>query len=100
MGTPWQFWAFTKVVRLKRYGPKRLVIVHETADLSDAPHFLLTDARYWESGRVIETWSDRWTAEVFHEFDKQVCGMEAAQIRKEEAVTRHFRLSWVAPSLI
>ncbi len=25
-----QFWAFTKVVRLKRYGRKRLVIVHET----------------------------------------------------------------------
>ena len=31
------FWAFTKVVRLKRYGRKRLVIVHEQADLRDAP---------------------------------------------------------------
>ena len=29
------FWVFTKVVRLKRYGPKRLAIVHETEDLSD-----------------------------------------------------------------
>jgi hypothetical protein len=94
------YWVFTKVVRLKRYGRKRLVIVHETATLSDAPRFLLTDAQHWESGRVIETWSYRWTAEIFHEFGKQVTGLEAAQVRKEEAVTRHFRLSCVAQSLL
>jgi hypothetical protein len=94
------FCAFTKVVRLKRYGRKRLVIVHEQADLSDAPRFLLTDALHWESGRVIQTWSYRWASEVFHEFGKQVCGLESAQVRKEEAVTRHFRLSCVAQSLV
>jgi hypothetical protein len=60
----------------------------------------VTDAKYWESTRVIETWSYRWTSEVLHEFDKQVCGMEAAQGRKEEAVIRHFRLRCVAQSLI
>jgi hypothetical protein len=95
-----QFWAFTKVVRLKRYGRKRLVIVHEQEDLSDAPRFLLTDALHWESGRVIETWSDRWASEIFPEFSKQVTGLEAAQVRKEEAVQRHFRLSCVAQSLV
>jgi hypothetical protein len=57
-----QFWAFTKVVRLKRYGRKRLVIVHEQADLSDTPRFLLTDALHWESGRVLETWSSNATS--------------------------------------
>jgi hypothetical protein len=31
---------------------------------------------------------------------KQVCGLESAQVRKEEAVTRHFRLSGVAQSLV
>jgi hypothetical protein len=61
------FLAFTKVVRLKRYGRKRLVIVHEREDLTDAPRFLLTDALHWESGRVIQTWSYRWAQEVFHE---------------------------------
>src|ERR687896_1603341 len=64
------FFAFTKVVRLKRYGRKRLVIGHEQPDLSDAPRFLLTDALHWESGRVIQTWSYRWASEVFHEFGK------------------------------
>src|SRR5919108_508940 len=94
------FWAFTKVVRLKRYGRKRWVIVHEREDLTDAPRFLVTDALHWESGRVIQTWSYRWASEVFHEFGKQVCGLESAQVRKEEAVTRHFRLSCVAQSLV
>jgi hypothetical protein len=94
------FWVFTKVVRLKRYGRKRLVIGHKQEDLGDVPRFLLTDALHWESGRVIETWSYRWAAEIFHEFSKQVTGLEAAQVRKEEAVTRHFRLSCVAQSLV
>jgi hypothetical protein len=95
-----QYWAFTKVVRLKRYGRKRLVIVHEHAELTDPPRFFLTDAQHWESGRVLETWSYRWASEIFHEFGKQVTGLEAAQVRKEEAVTRHFRLSCVAQSLL
>ena len=95
-----RFWVFTKAVRLKRYGRKRLVIVHEHEDLTDAPHFLLTDALDWESGRVIQSWSYRWASEVFHEFGKQVCGLESAQVRKEEAVIRHFRLSCLAQSLV
>lgn len=93
-------WVFTKVVRLKRYGRKRLVIVHECEGLEDTPRFLLTDALHWESRRVLETWSYRWTSEIFHEFAKQVTGLEAAQVRKEEAVKRHFRLSCVAQSLL
>jgi hypothetical protein len=93
-------WAYTKVVRLKRYGRKRLVIVHEKADLSDAPRYLLASAKHWNSGRVIQTWSYRWSSEVFHEFAKQVTGLESSQVRKEEAVKRHFRLSCVSQSLI
>jgi hypothetical protein len=99
-GEPQQFWAFTKSVRLKRYGRKRIVMVHERADLTDTPRFLVTDAVHWESGRIIETWSFRCAAEVFHEFSKQGTGLEAAQVRNEEAVKRHFRLSCLAQSLL
>lgn len=100
-------WVFTKTVRLKRYGRKRLVIVHETQDLTDSPRFLLTDALHWESRRILQTWSYRWSSEVFHEFAKQslprsigVTGLEQAQVRNEEAVKRHFRLSCVAQSAL
>ena len=95
-----EFLAFTKPVRLKKYARKRLAIVHERADLSDSPRFLLTDAVHWERGRIIETWSFRWAAEVFHEFSKQGCGLEAAQVRNEEAVNRHLRLSCLAQSML
>jgi hypothetical protein len=94
-----QYWVFSKVVRLKKYGETRLVMAHEQEDQQDGPRFFVTDAKYGESKRILEPWSYRWTAEVFHEFDKQVCGREAAQVRKEEAVTRHVRLSCVAQSL-
>ena len=95
-----EFWAFTKTVRLKRYERKRIAMVHERADLTDNPRFLVTDALHWESGRVVETWSFRWAAEVFHEFSKQGTGLEAAQVRNEEAVKRHLRLSCLAQSLL
>jgi len=95
-----EFLVFTKAIRLKKYGKKRLVIVHEKGDLSDQPRFLLTDALHWESGRVIETWNYRWPVEVFHEFAKQETGLESAQVRNEEAVKRHFCLSCVAQSLL
>ena len=95
-----EFWAFTKSVRLKRYGRKRIVIVHERDDLTDSPRFLVADALHWESGRILETWSFRWAAEVFHEFSKQGTGLEAAQVRNEEAVKRHLRLSCLAQSLL
>jgi len=95
-----EFWAFTKSVRLKRYGRKRIAMVHERSDLTDTPRFLVADALHWESGRIIETWSFRWAAEVFHEFSKQGTGLEAAQVRNEEAVKRHLRLSCLAQSML
>ena len=94
------YWVFSKVLRLKRYGRKRLAIVFETSDLSDTPRYYLTDALHWESSRILETWSYRWSSEIFHEFGKQLTGLESAQVREEESVKRHFRLSCVAQSLI
>ena len=93
-------WAFTKVVRLKKYGRKRLVIVHEQSDLSDPPRFLLTDALHWDASRIFATWTYRWSVEIFHEFSKQLVGFESAQLRNEEAVKRHFCLSCVAQSIL
>jgi hypothetical protein len=99
-GVTKQFWAFTKTLRLKRYGRKRIAMVHDRSELTDKPRFLVTDAVHWESGRMIETWSFRWAAEVFHEFSKQGTGLEAAQVRNEEAVNRHLRLSCLAQSIL
>jgi hypothetical protein len=79
---------------------KRILIVHEKEDLSDKPCFLVTSALHWEAKRILTSWSYRWSCEIFHEFGKQSVGFEAAQVRKEEAVKRHFRLSCVAQSFL
>jgi hypothetical protein len=60
----------------------------------------VTEALHWESGRISETWSFRWAADLFHEFSKQGTGLEAAQGRTEEAVKRPLRFSCLAPSLL
>jgi hypothetical protein len=99
-GEKTSFWAVTKTVRVKRDGRMRWVMVHEKQDLTAIPRFLVTDAWQWEHGRVLETWSDRWAAAIFHEFGQQVTGLEAAQVRKAEAVTRHLRLRGVAQSMV
>ena len=93
-------WGFSKALRLKRYGKKRILIVHEEEDLSDKPRFLVTNALHWEAIRILTSWDYRWPCEIFHEFTKQSAGFEAAQVRKEEAVKRHFRLSCVAQTLL
>ena len=49
---------------------------------------------------MIRVWSYRWPVEIFPEFCKPAVGLEASQVRQEEAVKRHFRLSCVAPSLL
>lgn len=67
-------------IHLKKYGRKRLLIVHELADLTDQPRFLLTDALHWESKRLIETWSYRLSIEDFHEFCKQVTVLITCQV--------------------
>jgi hypothetical protein len=75
-------------------------MVREHADRRAAPRLLLTEARHGESGRVLETWSERWAAEILQECATPVTGLEAAQVRKEEAVQRPCRLRGVAPSLV
>jgi hypothetical protein len=87
-------------LRLNGKSQKRLVVVYQQQDLSDVPRFLLTDALHWESARTIQTWTYRWSCEIFHEYAKQVAGFESAQVRNQEAVKRHFCLSCVAQSLL
>ena len=74
--------------------------MHDEEDLSDKARFLVTNALHREAKRILTGWSYRWPCELFHEFSKQSAGFEEAQVRKEEAVKRHVRLSCVAQTLL
>ncbi len=95
------YWVFTKVLRLKKgWGKKRIAIVHEREDLTDAPRFLITNAKNWSGGKMVQEWSYRWPCEVFHEFIKEQAGLEKAQVRNEKAVRKHLYLSCISQSII
>jgi hypothetical protein len=66
MEKPKNYWAFTKVVRLKRYGCKRLVIVHETADLSEGFEFAKGETTFGQRCRAIASFGLR---QQCHRFD-------------------------------
>lgn len=93
-------WVFSKVVRLRKFGRKRIAIVHKKENLEDEATYLITDAFHWEGVRMIETYQYRWSSDVFHEQVKQVAGLESSQHRNEEAVKRHFCLSYLAHSVV
>jgi hypothetical protein len=48
----------------------------------------------------MERGSLHWAAEVLHEFSNQGSGWEAAQVRTEEAGTRHLRFNCLAQSIL
>ncbi len=93
-------WAFTKVLRLKKYGRKRIVIMHRTEDLSDEATYYISSGRSWNVSRILKMWSFRWGAEIFHEFAKQAVGLEDSQCRNEESVKRHAVLCCLAQSIL
>jgi hypothetical protein len=100
MGTRSRGGGVTTVSRLQREGRQRVVRVQAQDDLGAAPRLLRTEALPWESGRVLATGRERWTAAILHACSQQGTGLEAAQGRKEEAVQRHLRLRCVAQALV
>jgi hypothetical protein len=60
------------------YRPTRRRVDAHPADRLRVRRDLYIDALHWESGRVIQTWNCALASEVFHEFSKQVCGLESA----------------------
>jgi hypothetical protein len=52
-------------VRLDHYKRKRIVIIHETEDLTDTPVFLFSDALFWEGHRIAQLWQYRWEERMF-----------------------------------
>jgi hypothetical protein len=86
--------------RGKTAGEPRVGIGHAQEERQEGPRCFLTAAQHWASTCLLAAGSARWPTEVLHAVAHQVCGMEAVQVRPEEAVTRHCRLSGGAPSLI
>lgn len=97
------FWAFTKVLPMKNLQRQRVRLVASYEDqvqLAKTPDFYATNRMDWEAKRILTTYLDRWPTETFNEDVKGNLGFEDSQLRRWQAIKRHWYLSFVAYSLL
>ncbi|MDG7016447.1 MAG: IS701 family transposase [Nitrososphaerota archaeon] len=97
--------AFCTSVRMKHLdGTKvRMVVSYkdERLDASgEGPSFYVTNMRFWESKKILQTQAMRWPIEGFHRDAKQSLGLEDYQVRKIKGVKRHIAMVFFAYVLL
>jgi len=96
------FWYFTKCVKLKTIGKVRLVITYEADKIrgKSEPKFMVTNQAAWEIRRILREYSQRWCIERFYQESKQHLGLESCELRKPLGIQRHFRMVFLADTLL
>jgi SRSO17 transposase len=94
------YYCFTKTVRMSKLGKVRLLIVHEQADLSDEPTYLVTDNLRWEARRILRIYQSRWQIETFYRDAKQNLGLDGYEMRDLLGIKRHWYLVFLSYTLL
>jgi hypothetical protein len=105
LGEERTFYAYCTSVRMKHLdGTKVMLVVSYKDDRLDAgdegPSFYVTNMRFWESKKILQTQAMRWTIEGFHRDAKQSLGLEDYQVRKIRGVKRHVAMVFFAYVLL
>jgi hypothetical protein len=89
-------------VKLKTIGKVRLVITYEADKERDKsePKFMVTNQVAWEIRRILREYSQRWCIERFYQESKQHLGLESCELRKPLGIQRHFRMVFLADTLL
>jgi len=95
------FLCFTKCVKLVSLGRKvRLVISYDGQREQSGPKFLVTNQLGWEIRRILWEYSQRWFIERFYQESKQHLGLEECEMRKPTGIQRHYRMVFLADTLL
>ena len=104
LGKETTFYAYCTSVRMKHLdGAKVKVVVsyrNEGLDDREGPSFYVTNMRYWESKKILQTQATRWPIECFHRDAKQSLGLDDYQVRKIKGVKRHIAMVFFAYVLL
>ena len=96
--------AYSRVVKISKIGKVRLAVSYELDDNDnkkhDAPKYFVTNMLDWDAKKVLKTYHKRWGIETFYRDAKQELGLEDYQVRKLNAIRRHWYLIFVAYSLL
>jgi len=93
-------YAFTKTIKMSKLGKVRLLILHQEADLSDAPLFLVTNNLRWDARRILRTYQSRWPIETFYRDSKQNLGLGDYEMRDLRGIKRHWYLVFLSYTLL
>lgn len=95
------YYCFTRTVSMPSLrGRVRLLVVHEQADRSDEPRFLVTNRRDWSAHQALRRYGHRWAIERGYRAAKRVLGFGAYQLRRMTGISKHWCLVWLAESLL
>jgi Transposase DDE domain len=85
-------WCFTLAVRL--------VVSFEQESLTGRSVVLVTNRVDWSAAEIIALYLQRWPTETFDQDGKGSLGFDAYRMRSTEAIGKHWRLVFVAYSLL
>jgi hypothetical protein len=94
------YWIFTCVVRIKKYGKVRFTAIYDNENRQGDPIYCFTDMLNWDGKKITSIRSRRWKIEPLHEQSKQFEGAEDSQLQNEQGVRKHLTLVFVMNSLL
>jgi SRSO17 transposase len=105
LGEKRTFYAYCTSLRMKHLDGRkaRIVVSYKDERLeagTEGPSFYVTNMRFWEAKRILQTYAMRWSIEGFHRDAKQSLGLEDYQLRKIAGVKRHISMVFFAYILL
>ena len=94
------YYACTFTARIPTLGKVRLVICYDKAPGEGRCAVLVTGQLNWEAKKIVTTYANRWSIEVFYKDAKQTLGFSDYQCRSETAIEKHWYLVFCAYSLL
>lgn len=96
-----RYWCFTKCVMIKNWKKVRMVISYDNEQLDGDPIYIITNRKNWnQPKRVVQLYMRRDPIEHLIRDGKQEIGLEDSQQRKQDAVRRHWELSFTAHTFL
>jgi hypothetical protein len=95
------YWCFSKCVVVSKWRKLRVVISYDNEDLDGEPIYLITNKTNWtQPEKVLQLYMRRDPVEHLIRDGKQEIGLEDCQQRSEDAVRKHWELSFVAHTFL
>jgi len=87
------FWGALKVMSVSPLEGKKAVLVCWKEEIGHGePFYILTNATWWDSTRILKTYFQRWGSEEVHRESKQHEGLVEYQMRTLEGIRKHWCL--------